>query len=235
MRRRVMNEEMTAALPQNVNVIDAILRRSRFTAMRRRGVLAALSGGLLARLPLQFPEVDAKGKGKRKKRKKAKKRKQRGPATRSDATCPGPRDDAFIVNGGTRLAQTLTATASGTVVKAGLDIDKSAGSTGDYLLSLSPLDNSGEPSNDVLAVTLVANAAVADGESTVDFAFTDPVSVKAGDQLALVLTRLDGGSLTWVSRAGDVCAGRAFFSGGGSTSFEFLPDVDFIFTTFVRS
>jgi hypothetical protein len=238
LRGRVMDDQTTATLPQDTDVTQfAALQRSRIAAASRRGVLAALSGGLMTRFPFAPAGADAKGKGKRKKRKKNKKRRkqQRGPETRTDATCPGPRDAAFLVNERTRLAQTFTATASGPLVRAELAIDKFAGSTGDYLLSLSPVDNSGVPTNDVLAVALVANAAVPDGESTVDFAFPDPVSVEAGDQFALVLTRLDGDVLIWVSRAGDICAGRGFNSPGQSTSFDFLPEVDFIFTTFVRS
>lgn len=227
--------DLISRSPRDADEPTAAPRRSHPFAASRRGIVAALSGGLLTSLPFALASGGAKGKKKRKRRKKNRKGKQNGPSTRADATCPGPPDEAFIVNGGTRLAQTFTVSAGGTLVKAELAINKEAQSSGDYLLSLSPVDNSGVPTNDVLAVALVQDATVPAGESTVGFTFDDPVDVAAGDQLALVVTRLDGGVLTWVSRAGDACAGRGFVSPPPLTAFEFLPGVDFIFTAFVRS
>jgi len=232
-----MNEPISSALLQNADMTHAAPWRTRFTAASRRGVLAALAGGLMAPLPLGLAVApsEVQASSKRKKRKNKKKKKQRGPVTRADATCPGPSDDLFIINGGARFAQTFTATASGPLVRAELGINKNSGSNGDYLLSLSPVDDAGVPTNAVLAVALVPNANVADGESTVAFAFPDPATVAAGVQFALVLTRLNDDSLTWVSRAGDVCVGRGFVSNNQSAPFAVAPNTDFIFTTFVRS
>lgn len=229
--RGAMNEPTTDALLHNVDFAHV--------APSRRGVFAAIAGGLFAHrlFGLDVAGVEAKGGGKGRKRKNRnkRKRKERGPETRADATCPGPRDNALFVNGGSRLAQTLTATQSGPLVRAELVIHKEAGSSGDYLLSLSPVDNSGVPTNDVLAVALVADASVPNGDSTVDFTFPDPAVVEVGAQLALVFTRLNGGTLGWTFRTGDFCAGRGFFSIPASTSFQVRPDDDFLFTTFVRS
>lgn len=224
-----MDVRTAETLHQAMASTSASIAEPRSSMAHRRGVIAAFSA-LAAQIPFGLA-ADGKKGGKRKKRKKNKK----GEQARADASCPGPRDLNFVINSGGRKAQTFTAATSGSLVRADLDISKNAGSDGDYLLVLSPVDDAGVPTEDVLAVTFAANAKVSAGETTVEFAFADPAEVKAGTQYALVLTRLDGANLTWLSRVGDVCAGRGFVSSAQPAPFEVLPNDDFIFTVFVRS
>jgi hypothetical protein len=235
MKRDVMISETNSTPNQDGGAMTATAGWRAAIAPSRRGILAALGGGLTGHLIFGMSRSEAKGKGKRKKRKKARNRKQRELTTRADATCAGPRDDAFIVNGGTRLAQTFTATASGALVKVAIDLNNEHGSSGDYLLTVNKVDGSGVPTNDVLAVTFLAGVAVGVGETTAEFVFADPAIVKAATEYALVLTRLAGGVLSWLSRSGDVCAGRGFVNTNPSAPFEFKPGVDFIFTAFIKA
>ena len=128
--------------------------------------------------------------------------------------------------------------ANGLLVTAQLPVVKEAGSDGDDVLRLSPLD-SGVPTNSVLAQTSVANANVPSGgpEGTpVTFTFGTPASVGAGTQYALVLTRPGGGLLQWRGDAGNPCTGRSFFSPNQTDSFQVLSDlIDLNFMIFVSS
>ena len=144
----------------------------------------------------------------------------------SDGTAPAAGDD--------RLAHTFTALGSGPLVRADLLLAKGAGSNGDYLLRLSPVDGSGVPTNTVLAETSVANANVLIGESTVSFSFAAPFTIVSGTQYALILTRPGGDSIAWRFKGGNPCEGRSFVS--QSQTDKFVPDSDdFIFATFVSS
>jgi hypothetical protein len=200
----------------------------------RRGILAALGGGILTGVPIKraFAADDVQASGNGKKRKKGKSQKKG--KVRADVTCPGPRDDAFIINGGSRFAQTFTASVSGDLVRAELDLSHSA-SPDEYLLRLSPVDNSGVPTNDVLGISVVANTRVPDGESTVVFIFPNPPAIKSGTEYALVLSRSGGDTVSWLSRNDDVCQGRGFVGPGAVSAFEEQDGLDFIFSTFVRS
>jgi hypothetical protein len=107
---------------------------------------------------------------------------------------------------------------------------------GDYILRLGPLDASGIPTNDVLAEASVANAAVPDFESIVNFVFVKPATVGAGTEYALILTRPGGDLLAWDGHINDTCAGSAFVSRDQSAPFLAAPPgIDLIFTTFVSS
>jgi hypothetical protein len=230
--RGAMNERTSTALLKDLDVAPI--------APSRRGVLATLASGLFAGLPFALSNagIEAKGGGKRRKRKKNKKnkkRKERGPQTRVDAACPGPRDNAFIVGSLARLAQTFTAGVSGQLVKAELGINHGLDSRGEYILRLSPVDGDGVPTDEVLAAAFVPEGDVATGDSTVTFTFLDPATVEANTQYALVLVRMGPGNFSWLSRAGDVCLGRGFLSDGLSAQFEPREGQDFVFTAFVRS
>jgi hypothetical protein len=222
-----MNESTTAALLHNVDLAHV--------APSRRGVFAAIAGGLFASLPfgLGTPGVEAKGKKGRKGKSKNKK-KPRGPQLRADATCPGPSEPILVVGSLARLAQTFTAETSGPLVKAELDLEHRAEDSGEYILRLSPVDGAGVPTDEVLAAALVSADGLPGGVSTVTFTFHDPASVEAVVQYALVLVRF-AGKFGWAGRDGDACVGRAFLSDGLSAPFELRTDQDFVFTTFVRS
>jgi hypothetical protein len=226
-------------------LLDSLARKA-----PRRVLLAALSGGLLTlgagildlnEAAAKKHAADRRRKRRRRdaRRKKRKSRQQADPITRVDATCTGARE-GFIadVDGDARLAQTFTALASGPLVRAEIPISKDAGSDGDYILRLSPLDGAGVPTNDVLAEAAVADDTLPLGESTLTFTFTSPAPVVAGVTYALVLTRPGIGVVAWVGENIDnPCAGRAFFSPDQTTPFtdDVAPGTDLFFTTFVTS
>lgn len=206
-------------------------------AAARRGIFAGILASMLA---ANLNETVAKRKRRRnqKKRGRRKKRRNQKPKTRVDATCPEPAEFSLRdPDGNNRYAQTFTAKSSGPLISAELSISKLAGSPGDYILRLSPVDGSGIPTNEVLAEAIVANADVPDGGGTVPFTFGTPYAVKAGNDYALVLTRSEG-TFGWGARGGDACAGSAFRSPDQTA--PFTEGVggngnDFIFTAFVRS
>jgi hypothetical protein len=220
---------------------------TRSPAPSRRGVLAALTSGLLAASPfaLVADETEARKNGKRqRKRKKQARRKQRqdtnqqlppppAPVVRPDARCVGSGDTDFGGADNTRLAQTFTALSNGALVRADLTVAKLEDALDDWILRLSPVDDAGEPTNRVLAETFVPDANVPRGASTVvTFAFANPFSVVAGTTYALVLTR--GELFLWTARNGDICQGAAFHSPSQTAPFT-ETDIEFVFRTFVAS
>ena len=202
----------------------------------RRVIVASLASGLMAAgiVGNSVHDVEGRKKGKRRKNRR-KQRNDRKPRTRADATCPGPAD--FGLNdpaGNVRFAQTFTAQASGSLVSAELQLSKQAGSDGDYILRLSPVDGAGVPTNEVLAETSAANVDVPEGSPFVRFTFAKPASVKAGVDYALVMTRT-AGDVGWNARGSNSCAGTAFQSQGQEAFRAVGANDDFIFTAFVRS
>lgn len=216
--------------------VDTMLHSLK-SALSRRGVLAGLTGGLLATgfVIRDEDDAEAKKKGKRRKRGKNKKDKNK-PKIRVDATCPTSGGSGSSNDGNVRFAQTFTALASGPLVKAELLVEKEAGSTGDFILRLSVVDGSGFPTNDVLAVSVAADASVPDGVSTVTFSFASPATVVAGTEYALVLTRPGGDFIGAFGQTGNPCAGQRFFSPDQKQPFQLdSSGFDLGFTTFVRS
>jgi hypothetical protein len=215
------------------------LTRSLTAATPRRGLLAGLTGGLLAARSqaIAVNDAEAKKKGKRRKKSKNKNKKDRT-ETRVDATCPGPADNAGLgLLDGESLAQTLTALKSGRLIRAELLI--LAGETGsaDLTLQLRDINASGVPTDDVLAETTVLTADVpSGGESTVVFAFAVPPAVAANREYALVLSSRGSRADVWRGRRGDGCDGRAFRRNSGSEVFESPSpsDLDLVFTTVVE-
>jgi hypothetical protein len=214
----------------------------------RRRLLVGAVGGLAAVLWTTLgSSVTAKNTRRRRKnktknnRRKTRRKRNRNAvapplavAPRPDASCSVDPDGATSTEGGGRLAQTFTATGCGPLVRADLRMEKLAGEDGDYVLRLSPLDASGVPTNTVLAETVVANAAVPVGESTVSFSFAAATPVAAGAQYALVLTVPAGNRFTWIGNNEDPCAGQGFVS-TSPTDLFLEVSADFIFTTFLSS
>jgi hypothetical protein len=215
----------------------------------RRGLLATLTGGALTALPLGVAGAKPKhGKRRHKHKRKHKQKHKQGvvplppapptPVVRVDATCTGS-GQRFIAttNGNARAAQTFVALTSGWLVSTEIPTVKEPGSNGDYILRLSPVDNSGVPTNVVLAESSVANASVPDGESTLTFTFANPASLLVGTQYALLLTRPGDGPLAWAGQLDNPCQGRAFESPDQTAPFggEGAEFLDLFFTTFVLS
>jgi hypothetical protein len=212
----------------------------------RRGIVAALSGGLLAinSLALGRDEAGAR-QNHHHQRKKHRRRKKRGNPRRAVPTSPSPMivadaacgaipNNSNEADGIQRLAQTFTALGSGPLVRVDLRIVKSVGQEGDYVLRLSPLNVAGLPTNTVLVETMVAGAIVPVGESSVSFAFATPFSLVAGTQYALILTRPGGDGFKWLVNDDDLCAGQSFVALSQTGQFTELTG-DFIFTTFISA
>jgi hypothetical protein len=228
----------------------------------RRGLLGGLSATALALAGTRLSiEVEAKKKHKNHKHKHKHKKKNQGhvaapppapesappppspppppaPATRLDATCPEPTENAAaLIPPGEQplVAQTFTALASGPLVSARLRIIKQAGTTGSYNLQILPVDGDGVPVDDVLANAVVSNDDVPDGSSTVEFTFAFPFSVVAGTTYALVVTRIGGFQLQVGGGLGNPCAGVAFVISGLTGKFIADDNFDMSFETFVTS
>jgi hypothetical protein len=226
--------------------VVAELPRSRPLAASRRGVLAGLTGGLgaLALAALRLAEAESKRNDKRGRKQRRKRKKQQSqqpssaalsPATRTDAACAGAGTTGLgSTDGNTRLAQTFTALSSGVLVRAELPLIKLLGTDGEYILRLSSVDDSGIPTNEVLAASAVSNLSVPDGPSIVSFAFASPPLVVAGVEYALVLTRPGSTHLQWEGDFDVSCPGGAFVSTDQTA--PFVPPgsgVDLLFTTLV--
>ncbi len=199
----------------------------------RRGLMAALAGGLLAVRSLANGGNDAEARKQRKRRKKRQNRKK----TRIVASCPGTgtfglRGD----DGNVRIAQTFAPARSGQLVRADLLISADEGTAGAFFLRLSPVDAAGAPTNDVLAETSLATAGVPDGNTSSSFVFGAPARVGAGITYALTVTRPGGDRFTWHGEVDATCDGQSFFSSDQTTPFD--PNLgvnDLTFTALVRS
>lgn len=202
----------------------------------RRSMLQGFAAGALAAVPLAraLDETEARKNRKKSRRKKKRKNQQPNLQVRTDITCPGPQDDAFIVGGQALLAQSFTAGQSGALVRVDLTLDHGAASAGDFFLRLAPLVDA-FPGAGVLASTQVSASAVPNGVSAVPFTFVSPAQVQAGASYALVLSRDGQDSYTWTSRLGEACGGRGFIANNSGEPFKSLNQTDFIFTTFVEA
>jgi hypothetical protein len=151
-----------------------------------------------------------------------------------DANCPGP------TNAGSSgvQAQTFTAVRTGTLVRGQLFVAKQPGP--DFQMHILAAGPSG-PTGGSLGTTTIPDSSIANipmpspvsPSAPADGTFNPGVSVTAGQQYAIVITR-PGGSYVSKDRSGDPCPGNEF-SGtvGGSWSLE-NPNYDFPFQTFVN-
>jgi hypothetical protein len=148
-----------------------------------------------------------------------------------DANCPGPPNTSVNPDPGDRDVQTFTAQRTGSLVRGETEISK-AGGTADWVMQIVTTDGSGTPTNNVLASTTIANAAVPDGDSRIVGLFGSPASVVAGQQLGLLIAR-PGESYTLRDRSDAPCPGQEFFSASGGP-FMAEPIFDFVFAVFVK-
>jgi hypothetical protein len=214
------------------------LRRALSAAASRRGVIAALTAVLLVAGPLARLDGSTAARKRRKsrRRKQKRRRKDRKPRIRQDATCAAPSPGGFFANDGSeRFAQAFRAEASGPLVSVELVLLKIPGTIGDWLLRLAPVDDAGFPTNDVLAETAVADDLVPDFESTATFIFAEPATLRAGATYALVATRPDASNMGLGAQFDAACDLQGFTSLDQTSPFLARPELDFIFTTFVRS
>jgi hypothetical protein len=138
--------------------------------------------------------------------------------------------------GEVRLAQTFTAIRSGALVKVTLPLTNELDTAGDVELRLSPVDSSGLPTNEVLAKTSSTLDTASDEIAELEFSFADPISVQAGVDYALVLSRPAGDEFVWHGDEEGPCSGIVAFSLDQTAPFQgFGVDVNLGLTTFVRS
>jgi hypothetical protein len=221
----------------DINHVDTLLQSLK-SAISRRGLLAGLSGGLLATRSAAHGGDEAAARKRRKRRKKRKRSDKKRAVTRADASCPGPSAGIIPIasSGEFRFAQTFTAGRSGELVRAEIEILRNTATAGDFILRLAPLDSEGVPTNTVLAESSVRGAEAPEDPATVSFSFADPASVEAGITYALVLTRPGGDRFGWAVEAAAGCPGERFRSVDQSAPFETQGSgLGFVFTTFVRS
>jgi hypothetical protein len=136
------------------------------------------------------------------------------------------------------MAQTFTALHTGTLVRAQVAEIEKVEFGGDFQAQILPVDASGTPVNGPLATTRIPDASVPVGISTLSVTFGSPANVTAGQQYALVVSRLSAASgvgFGYRDRNDNPCAGQEFFSdtqvGGWSAG---GPQYDLIFSTFVN-
>jgi hypothetical protein len=108
-------------------------------------------------------------------------------------TCPPPPGNATSVGGGgtIRLAQSFTATRSGTLNQIKVAINKPAGSAGDFVVQLVTMDGALPSSNpfDVIAAATVLNDQVKAGNTTLVAHFAT-TRLENDTQYAVVVSRL---------------------------------------------
>jgi hypothetical protein len=162
-----------------------------------------------------------------------------GPATAQaellDANCPGPPD------GGTSTsvqAQTFTAVHTGTLVRGEMFVAKEPGP--DFQMFILAAGPSG-PMGGALGSTTIPDSAVANVPSPspsgpsapVTGTFSPGVSVTAGQQYAIVVTR-PGGDWVTKDRRNNPCPGNEYGGTVGGTWTLREPDFDFPFSTYVN-
>jgi hypothetical protein len=204
---------------------------------RRMAVRALAVLGLSA---LSGHDVAAKKKGgQRGKCKKCKKTEQPPCPTYPSAAlprpvvvaCPGPRDNAISSINGERHAQTFTASHTGQIISAQVELVTGGAGHG-YTLDIRTLDNAGGPSATILASKRIANAPAATETVPVSLiANLDPfVPVQEGTGYALVVTPDPGKFMTLGFRtSSDACPGQHFATSSATGPF-FLSFGEIIFS-----
>lgn len=153
-----------------------------------------------------------------------------------DAHCDGPSDgSSLFANGDEREAQTFTATHSGALTRATVEINNALNLEGsDFVLSILPTNN-GVPLDPPLASVAIPTASVPSGPATLDATFPAPATAAAGQGYALAVGRAGVLALNFavLTRSGNPCGGAAFFNTGPGWSPESPADFDVVFQTFV--
>jgi hypothetical protein len=151
-----------------------------------------------------------------------------------DANCPGP------PNGGSSmaLAQTFTAVHTGTLVRGEMFVSKSAGADFQMqILNAGPLG----PTGGALGTTTIPDSSIPNvaspqptsPSSPVDGTFTPGVSVVAGQQYAIIVTR-SGGNFLGKDHNGNPCTGNEWSGNVGGSWTLANPDEDYSFSTYVN-
>jgi hypothetical protein len=180
----------------------------------RRGVLRAITGVALAGrlVPLAGSnEAAADKRGRRK----------------LTAECAGPPDTTTTYDDGdVRLAQTFTANLGGPLSRIRLTLHKEEGSSGDWLVRISPVDGSGRPTAEVLAESTINDALLPPGDLLllVDFGKSKAAKLIEGTSYALVVSRPGASQVGLRTRSGNPCSGAFFVDCRGT--FQTVSGID---------
>ena len=152
-----------------------------------------------------------------------------------DASCTGA-STAASGPGNLRYAQTFTAQNSGALTRATVEITRQAGSNGDYIVQIVPVNGSAVPQNTVLASVTIADATVPTGNFTLNAVFATPPEVVAGQQYAVLVTRPGSTDLRVRVRNPDACPGQLFLSADQDDPFNLFlgGGYDMLFAAFVE-
>lgn len=124
---------------------------------------------------------------------------------------------------GQRIAQTFAEPNGGRLNWAELVLANLAGATGDYQMQVNTVNpDTGVPTNDTIASTIVPRSEVGNNPDFVRFTFGTPATLVAGRQYALVLSRPSGSGRHFVPvQVPGTCPGGAtFFSGSATGAFS---------------
>jgi large repetitive protein len=149
-----------------------------------------------------------------------------------DADCPGP--DNALAPASVRNAQTFAAQTTGTLVQGQIEILKTD-SGGNFTMTLYATDGVGAPTNNELASTVIADASVPLGSSTLTGVFPSPPSVVAGQGYALGISQSPPVSHVILGRRPASCLGDEFFSDSASGAWMIsVRNLDYVFATYVE-
>ena len=191
------------------------------SARRREFVRAILIGGILGRLAAPAPA---------------------GAAKQQTGGCDASPNGNFAFSGNPRFAATFAAAKGGRLSRLEITIDKTVGSTGDFVVQLLAVNqDTGEPTNTILAAKKIPNDKVPEGQlQTVAAHFKKRKTTKLvpGTLYAAVITRPNGSGTQhdFAARTSspDSCLDNRFWVSGTQTgSFAEFANVDMPFTAFV--
>ena len=158
---------------------------------------------------------------------------QAGHKRHAGARCTGPTEGELWGSGDARVAQTFRAKQSGKLTFAQVSVRKDGDTGHDYILEISPTDIAGKPTDSPMALQVVPESSVPNGQtSLVKAHFSSPARIVAGEEYALIVTRPGSGIVVDV-RTPDTCAGNAFLSSGQTGEFSVFFNFDVLYSTSV--
>jgi hypothetical protein len=141
-----------------------------------------------------------------------------------DASCQESPDSFFFVTGNVREAETFTVLNSGLLTRAQVETNKTT-TGGNFQLQILPTDGGDFPVDPFLAVTVIPDASVPMGATTLVGDFNPGLPVHGGQRLALVVTRPGGGNYEMVGRTDDPCPDSTTFN-SSSQSAPWGPEIE---------
>jgi hypothetical protein len=193
----------------------------------RRGVLRWAAGAGAGATSLAFV---AEALGKKKKCKKP------TPVTLQTAivSCSGPSTTEFTAS--RRFAQTFSATATGAVTTASVEVSEVPGGS-DFVFEIRTVASNGVPTAEVLASANVVDVPQVDADPlALTVAFNPPASVVQSQPYAVVITGSPFSTGYNVrTRIGDACAGQMFVDPSANGTFIPDPGTDLIFSVAITA